>query len=328
MNTAIIHSDISKSTHFLRLSDAAGLMLLMALAHCDDYGRIPAGPDYWVITVVPGRKNIREVEALLEEISTCADRKGETFLTRYEVNGEEFFYFTNWFKFQSIGGNYTARARYPHPVLGTIEPSVLGKELCGKDGYFTKEDLYAYNALGGSVSEFLESRSARKQRASTFADRGQICEDRKQICEDPGQIFESPSQIEGKSANHLRRSESPTRRARPPAPAPAPAIASAISPAPAHNVRGRGGGSSESQRPVPAPDVGPGLGSQANEPESGGMLSAVLGADNPNTQPRSAGFLGAQPAGLTEDQETERRRAQIAAFKQQIAERKARGEAG
>jgi hypothetical protein len=165
MNSAIVHAGISRSAHYLKLSDRAALLAVLMLAHCDDYGRILADSDHIALNVCPSRWPLKDVEEILTEIENCRDKKGESMLTRYEVDGQGYFYYTNWFKYQRISGNYTARSVCPHPLLGLREPNVLGVVL---SRFFHKwmgraegekrpdgSELQEYNRDAEAVSAFL-----------------------------------------------------------------------------------------------------------------------------------------------------------------------------
>jgi hypothetical protein len=153
MNTAIINSKISRSEQFLDLSNDAALLFILALPHCDDYGRIKASPKHWALTVCPGRFTIHQLPALLSEILAVEDQKGERLMVPYEVGGEQFYYMQNWFRFQGFRSNYTARAMFPHPVLGIVEPGILG----GPSKAHFGDRWERYNELGDEVRLWLQS---------------------------------------------------------------------------------------------------------------------------------------------------------------------------
>lgn len=151
MNTAIIHSKISHSEQFLQLGNEAALLFMLSWAHCDDYGRINASPGHWVLKVCPGRFVIKQVAELLQEIEAVRDRKGEPLIKAYELNGERFFYVTNWFRYQGFRHDYVVKATCPHPLLGVVEPNVTAKTLT-----HNFSDLERYNLLAEDVDKFLK----------------------------------------------------------------------------------------------------------------------------------------------------------------------------
>lgn len=151
MNSAIIHSKLSRSEQFLALDDTAALLCLMALTHCDDYGRIKASPTHWALNVCPGRHNVQTIKAAIQSILDNKDAQGRAILTSYEVNGEQFLYYTSWFRYQGWDPKYTLRALCPHPVLGVCEPNV-------RAGYLKKfagDRLPDYNRDGNLARAFL-----------------------------------------------------------------------------------------------------------------------------------------------------------------------------
>jgi hypothetical protein len=151
MNSAIISAKISRSEHFLKLSNDAALLFILMWPHCDDYGRIKASHTHWVINVCPGRFTTAQVKELQNEILANVDAKGEPMLVPYEVGGDEYYVVNKWFAWQSVRHNYTARALCPHPVIGILEPPVMGKVLTQAFG----ESLVDYNRMDAEVNRFL-----------------------------------------------------------------------------------------------------------------------------------------------------------------------------
>lgn len=226
MNSAIIHSNLSRSPQFLHLSDAAALLILMALPHCDDYGRMPADTDWWVINVCPGRKTIDQIDALLSEILAQKGKDGIAMLTAYTVDDADFFLVSKWFKYQTLGSNYIVRAECPHPVLGVVEPNVMGKTL--RQDFGKMED---YNFCEESVQIFLDRGNERQESAKKVGKSAQIVgasaeksdESAKHLRRNEANL-PSICADSAKSAEHLRRKgPSPTS-----APTPASASASVI----------------------------------------------------------------------------------------------------
>jgi Holliday junction resolvase RusA-like endonuclease len=158
INSAIISSKLSVSTQFLKLGNDAALLFLMGLPHCDDYGRISADPGHWVLKVCPGRFLVRQIAALLSEIESATDAKGEPLITPYEVDGECFYFVVNWFKYQNFRHDYIVRASCPHPVMGITEPAVQAKTLSRSFGR-----MLFYNRLSTEVEVFLAARESREK---------------------------------------------------------------------------------------------------------------------------------------------------------------------
>lgn len=108
----MISSSISTSIKLSKVSDFSALLFTWLITHCDDYGHMDGSPEIVRAIVIPLRKRtVKEVELALIELESVG------LIKRYKIENKEDIYLeiVNWEDYQSMGPNYTRRARYPIP---------------------------------------------------------------------------------------------------------------------------------------------------------------------------------------------------------------------
>lgn len=118
----MLSPDIWESESFSSLTDLGKIVFIGLISLSDDEGRGKANPSYIKSMLFPydANRRVADIKSALEEIARCMSTQF------YNVNGNDYYFLTNWGKWQKI--DRPSKSKLPSPPMSGVGETLSESE--------------------------------------------------------------------------------------------------------------------------------------------------------------------------------------------------------